>query len=245
MVAFWFSPATGVSSAGGPTTPVAVKRMVTPGTAALVAVRVLIPTADPRVHLVGAALPSVPVTVVPPCTVPPPDTTAKTTGAPAIGLPAASRTSTVGGFDTSAPATAVCRSPRARVRVAAAPAESCSTGAAALASPLDSNRRFTAPTGPEMERFVKVAFPWASVRTSVVPPSETPSGATSAVTSRPRSATGFPEASWTCTTGCCASGAPLAAATDGVTTKASRTPTGSTGAEEEVHADDRPGRAGG
>src|ERR1041385_3836246 len=68
-----------------------------------------------------------------------------------------------------------------------------------------------------MARSVKLAAPEAPVVAVSVPPSVAPAGpeARAAVTTMPDCATGFPEASRSWSTGCCAKAAPLAALAEG------------------------------
>ena len=76
------------------------------------------------------------------------------------------------------------------------------------------NCRVRAPTVPVMARLVKVARPEALVLTVVVPPSVPPPEAIAAVTDTTAD-TGFPEASRSCTVGCCANATPLGDDADG------------------------------
>ncbi|GAC1415732.1 MAG: hypothetical protein NVSMB53_14410 [Gemmatimonadaceae bacterium] len=65
------------------------------------------PAAEPSVQFPTVAVPSGPVVKVAPVTDPPPPVTTNVTGAPPIGDPVSSRTSTEGGSATGAPGGAV------------------------------------------------------------------------------------------------------------------------------------------
>jgi hypothetical protein len=91
-----------------PAVPVAVNVTGLPLRPVAVAVRVLLPATVPRVHVVGAATPLLPVaTAVVGTTVPPPEATANVTLVPATGLLKASCTITDGGVATAAPTVAL------------------------------------------------------------------------------------------------------------------------------------------
>jgi hypothetical protein len=95
--------------AGTAAVPVAVNVTGLPLTPepATVAVSVLVPGADPRVHWVSVTFPAESVVCEAPATVPPPAVTAKATTTPATGRCCASRTITAGGSGTAMPASAL------------------------------------------------------------------------------------------------------------------------------------------
>src|SRR5450759_2190945 len=79
-----------------PTAPVAVNVTGLPASPALVAVRVLAPTAGPNVQLPTVAIPLAFVVALKAVAEPPPEATAKVTLTPLTGLLLMSRTSTLG-----------------------------------------------------------------------------------------------------------------------------------------------------
>jgi len=93
---------------GAPAVPVAVNVMGLPVSPLAVAVRVLVPGADPRVQDETAATPlAIVATGVVGFTVPPPDATANVTATPATALPNGTVTSTAGAVGTAVPTVAV------------------------------------------------------------------------------------------------------------------------------------------
>ncbi len=96
-----------------PATAAAVAVNVTglPVRPVLVAVSVLTCATEPSVQLPAVAIPAASVVAALPVTDPPPDATANVTATPALGLPCASRTITLGGVDTALPGGAVCPLP--------------------------------------------------------------------------------------------------------------------------------------
>jgi hypothetical protein len=100
-----------MTSAAGPTIPVALNNTGLPVKPTAVAVSVLAPAVAPSVHDVSVATPNALVATVAGLAglvAPPPDVTANTTFTPATGLPPASVTFTLGGAATAVPAFAVC-----------------------------------------------------------------------------------------------------------------------------------------
>jgi hypothetical protein len=91
-----------------PVMPVAVNVTGLPVRPVAVALRVLVPATVPRVHVVTAATPLLPVTTaVVGTTVPPPEASANVTLVPDTGLLNASRTMTDGGVATAVPTVAL------------------------------------------------------------------------------------------------------------------------------------------
>src|SRR5450759_2586661 len=103
-----------------PTAPVAVNVTGLPASPALVAVRVLAPTAGPNVQLPTVAMPLAFEVALKAVAEPPPEATAKVTLTPLTGLLLMSRTSTLGAIATAVPAIAgkVSGLPASRARVA-------------------------------------------------------------------------------------------------------------------------------
>ena len=108
--------------AGAPAVAVAVKVIGEPVSPADVAVMVLAPVADPRVHEPTVAMPLESDVAVSPVPEPPPDATAKVTDRPATGLPPASVTRTAGAVATAVPMAADCPLPADTAIVVAEPA---------------------------------------------------------------------------------------------------------------------------
>lgn len=180
------------------------------------------PTAVPKVHWPSVARPSAPVVTWPPARLPPPWVTSNVTWAPATGLSLWSTTFTCGATCTAVPAGAVWLFPALITACAATPASSWMGDDTTADSPAALKRRVRAPVAPRRTRSVNTACPLAPVRTSAVPSRPLAPLAMLAVTRMPRASMGAPARSTTCTMGCGASGAPLAALAPGAVARTSR-----------------------
>src|SRR5690242_3336931 len=102
------------------------------------------------------------------------------------------------------------------VVVATGPGACTSIGADCVeVNPSAENASVWLPVAPPIERSVNAARPLASVGCVVVPPRLPPPDAMAACTATPAVLTSAPLPSRSCTTGCCANGAPSTAVAEG------------------------------
>ncbi len=177
---------------------------------------VLAPTVPVMDNPANVASPAALVLIVatPPNAPPPVRIAAVTDTTPDTAFPEASRTWTVGCCAKLAPLAADAEGCSTIVNWVAAPAVMLTAEEAIGVKPPLVNCSVRDPTVPVTGRLVKVARPAALVLTVVVPPSVPPPDRIAAVTDTVPD-TGFPEASSTCTVGCCANATPLADEADG------------------------------
>jgi hypothetical protein len=179
--------------------PVAVKVIVTPATAALVAVMVFEPAEFPSVQLPTAAIPFAFDVADVPVAEPPPDATANVTATPLTGLAYASVTNTLGGTATAVFTVADCALPALIAIVVAAPAVPVAVNVTGLpeSDPLVAVSELLPRAVPSVQ-LPTVAIPAALV-VADAPVMLPPPNATANVTATPF--TGFPAASFTITLG--------------------------------------------
>ena len=157
------------------------------------------------------------IVATPPNAPPPVKIDAVTDTTAATGFPDASRTWTVGCCAKLAPLAAEADGCVTMVNWVAAPAVMPTADEVAGVTPALVNCKVRDPTVPVMAKSVKVAKPEALVLTVVVPPSVPPPEAIAAVTDTAAD-TGFPDASRSCTVGCCTNATPLGDDADGCCT---------------------------
>src|ERR1043165_8274074 len=157
---------------------------------------------------------------VPPSVAPDgPEASAAVTTVPdsATGFPDASRSWSTGCCASTAPLVALADGWVVIVSCDAAPAPIVMPLETASVKPVAVKHRVQVPAGPRIARSLKLAAPEAPVVAVRVPPKVAPEGpeASAAVITMPDWATGFPDASRSWSTRCCASTAPLVALADG------------------------------
>ena len=178
---------------GLPVRPVAVKVTGGPPKLELVALRVLVPAAVPRVQLPTVAIPEASLVALAPVIEPPPSCTAKVTGTPATGLSLASTTSTLGGMVTGVPTCTVWPFPAFMTILFGAPA--MPVAVKVTGDPVRPAREAVSVFAPAVvpnRQLPTVAIPAALV-VGLAPVTEPPPEATAKVTTTPE--TGLPPAS--------------------------------------------------